>query len=321
MAKSNVVRLFDDVEIQADVFGREFITSNELARLSGREHFIVLRDLRSLVDKMEDRHKYNFVLVKSKAGGRLSHIEITEKGYIGVAGNFDPNMGMRVADAFDAMRAELRMRAPESKAVAQADEVFAAVAARFERANSGPREEEHDEPVAANDRHAIDNIQAIVQAIGAEVRSALREFKDGGAIQEILQAVIGFKTQSKVDRDVYATRDEMQTLVYLVLLALTRIDQFDDTQVELTKAMDAWNEHFSQRLKELTEAGSDSNAAFLGAVLDALLMLKDQLIEAMRNAHGEQSHFTIRVAKCTVDEMVKRFEHLRIKTVQKHDAP
>src|ERR1043166_897272 len=121
---SNVVRIFDDVEIQADIFGREFITSNELARLSGREHGHVLRDLRALIKQMEPRHKSNFGLVNSKAGGRLDHIQISEKGYVGVDGSFDVNLGMRIADAFEAMRAELRMRAPNSKALAQADAVL-----------------------------------------------------------------------------------------------------------------------------------------------------------------------------------------------------
>lgn len=70
---------------------KETITSLEIAEVTGKEHKIVLRDIRNLIDNLKDINGYKFVLVEyqDKKGEMRPMHELGKKECLLLASGYD----------------------------------------------------------------------------------------------------------------------------------------------------------------------------------------------------------------------------------------
>lgn len=91
---------------------KETMTSKEIAEVTGKRHADVLRDIRNLVEQIDNEDKRNFALVEyiDIKGEKRPMYELTKKGCLCLASGYDAGLRMRIINRWE----ELEMKGKQN---------------------------------------------------------------------------------------------------------------------------------------------------------------------------------------------------------------
>lgn len=92
----------------------EVMTSREIAEVTGKRHADVLRDIRILVEQIDNEDKRNFALVEYTdiKGEKRPMYELTKKGCLCLASGYDAGLRMRIINRWEELETKERQNVP-----------------------------------------------------------------------------------------------------------------------------------------------------------------------------------------------------------------
>lgn len=93
----------------------ETMTSVQIAEVTGKRHADVLRDIRNLVEQLDDEGKRNFALAdyRDEQGKKRPMFELTKKGCLCLASGYDANLRMKIINRWEELEQKERQSAKE----------------------------------------------------------------------------------------------------------------------------------------------------------------------------------------------------------------
>lgn len=88
----------------------ETMTSMQIAEVTGKRHSDVLRDIRNLVEQLDDEGKRNFALAdyRDEQGKKRPMYELTKKGCLCLASGYDANLRMKIINRWEELETKDR---------------------------------------------------------------------------------------------------------------------------------------------------------------------------------------------------------------------
>lgn len=160
---------------------KETMTSKEIAEITGKRHSDVLRDIRNLVEQLEDDNERNFALVEytDGKGEKRPMYELSKKGCLCLASGYDANLRMKIINRWEELELKERRKFQVPTTFAEALRLAAEQQEKIEEQQKlievqTPKAEFYDEVVDSKD--AID-MQAVAKVINMGIgRNKLFEF-------------------------------------------------------------------------------------------------------------------------------------------------
>lgn len=160
---------------------KETMTSKEIAEITGKRHSDVLRDIRNLVEQLEDDNERNFALVEytDGKGEKRPMYELSKKGCLCLASGYDANLRMKIINRWEELELKERQKFQVPTTFAEALRLAAEQQEKIEEQQKlievqTPKAEFYDEVVDSKD--AID-MQAVAKVINMGIgRNKLFEF-------------------------------------------------------------------------------------------------------------------------------------------------
>lgn len=92
------------------------ITSLQVAEVTGRQHSNVMRDIRNLVEQVEDINQFNFELVEytDKKGESRPCYNLTKKDCLLLASGYDANLRAKIINRWELLEMEKAVAAPSN---------------------------------------------------------------------------------------------------------------------------------------------------------------------------------------------------------------
>lgn len=93
---------------------KEVITSLEIAEITGKEHKNVMRDIRNMLEKLDNEDALNFELVdyKDAKGETRPCYAMTKKGSLCLASGYDANLRMKIINRWEELEMKERAMLP-----------------------------------------------------------------------------------------------------------------------------------------------------------------------------------------------------------------
>lgn len=93
----------------------ETMTSVQIAEVTGKRHADVLRDIRNLVEQLDDEGKRNFASAdyRDEQGKKRPMFELTKKGCLCLASGYDANLRMKIINRWEELETKERQSAKE----------------------------------------------------------------------------------------------------------------------------------------------------------------------------------------------------------------
>ena len=160
---------------------KETMTSKEIAGITGKRHSDVLRDIRNLVEQLEDDNERNFALVEytDGKGEKRPMYELSKKGCLCLASGYDANLRMKIINRWEELELKERQKFQVPTTFAEALRLAAEQQEKIEEQQKlieaqTPKAEFYDEVVDSKD--AID-MQAVAKVINMGIgRNKLFDF-------------------------------------------------------------------------------------------------------------------------------------------------
>lgn len=99
---------------------KEVISSLEIAEITGKEHKNIMRDIRNMLEQIDNEGKLNFELSSyvSEQGKELPCYAMTKKGSLCLASGYDANLRMKIINRWEELEMKERATLPTSFAEA-----------------------------------------------------------------------------------------------------------------------------------------------------------------------------------------------------------
>lgn len=133
---------FNLEKVGATINAKECMTSKEIADLTGKEHKIVMRDIRNLIDQLGENNGYIFVLVEytDAKGEKRPMYELDKKSCLLLASGYNVVLRSKIIDRWEELEMEKRSNViqlpdftnPAEAAIAWAEQYKAKEAALLE---------------------------------------------------------------------------------------------------------------------------------------------------------------------------------------------
>lgn len=164
-----------------ELVAKETMTSKEIAEITGKRHSDVLRDIRNLVEQLEDDNERNFALVEytDGKGEKRPMYELSKKGCLCLASGYDANLRMKIINRWEELEMKERKSFKVPTTFAEALRLAAEQQEKIEEQQKlievqTPKAEFYDDVVDSKD--AID-MQAVAKVINMGIgRNKLFEF-------------------------------------------------------------------------------------------------------------------------------------------------
>lgn len=90
----------------------ETMTSVQIAEVTGKRHSDVLRDIRNLVEQLDEEGKRNFALAeyRDEQGKKRPMYELTKKGCLCLASGYDANLRMKIINRWEELETKERQQ-------------------------------------------------------------------------------------------------------------------------------------------------------------------------------------------------------------------
>lgn len=90
----------------------ETMTSVQIAEVTGKRHADVLRDIRNLVEQLDNEGKRNFALAdyRDEQGKKRPMFELTKKGCLCLASGYDANLRMKIINRWEELEIKERQQ-------------------------------------------------------------------------------------------------------------------------------------------------------------------------------------------------------------------
>lgn len=160
---------------------QEIMTSLQIAEVTGKRHSDVLRDIRNLVEQLDDGDQRNFALVEytDGKGEKRPMFEIAKKGCLCLASGYDANLRMKIINRWEELEVKERQKFHVPTTFAEALRLAAEQQERIEAQQKlievqKPKADFYDEVVDSKD--AID-MKAVAKVLNMGMgRTKLFEF-------------------------------------------------------------------------------------------------------------------------------------------------
>lgn len=164
-----------------DLTKLETMNSLQIAEVTGKRHSDVLRDIRNLVEQLEDDNERNFALVEytDGKGERRPMYELSKKGCLCLASGYDANLRMKIINRWEELEIKERQTFQVPTTFSEALRLAAEQQERIEEQQKlievqKPKAEFYDEVVDSKD--AID-MKAVAKVLNMGMgRTRLFEF-------------------------------------------------------------------------------------------------------------------------------------------------
>lgn len=105
---------FNLEKVGATINAKECMTSKEIADLTGKEHKIVMRDIRNLIDQLGENNGYIFVLVEytDAKGEKRPMYELDKKSCLLLASGYNVVLRSKIIDRWEELEAKERRNVP-----------------------------------------------------------------------------------------------------------------------------------------------------------------------------------------------------------------
>lgn len=103
-----------NVPIMADLFNVKTMSSLQIAELTGKAHSNVMRDIRNILEQLEDKHQFNFELMfrTNKLGNGAErkdpYYQLTKKDCLLLASGYDANLRAKIINRWEELESEKR---------------------------------------------------------------------------------------------------------------------------------------------------------------------------------------------------------------------
>lgn len=159
----------------------ETMTSLQIAEVTGKRHSDVLRDIRNLVEQLDNDNERNFALVEytDGKGEKRPMYELSKKGCLCLASGYDANLRMKIINRWEELETKERQRFQVPTTFAEALRLAAEQQEKIEAQQKlievqKPKAEFYDEVVDSKD--AID-MKAVAKTLNLGIgRNKLFEF-------------------------------------------------------------------------------------------------------------------------------------------------
>lgn len=95
-------------EINVDAFDKEFMTSLEIAELTGKQHSNVMRDIRGLLDQGVNEFNFELVEYKDKKGETRPMFKLTKKGCLILASGYNAVLREKIINRWEELEKKER---------------------------------------------------------------------------------------------------------------------------------------------------------------------------------------------------------------------
>ena len=98
----------------ADLFNVKTMSSLQIAELTGKAHSNVMRDIRNILEQLEDKHQFNFELMfrTNKLGNGAErkdpYYQLTKKDCLLLASGYDANLRAKIINRWEELESERR---------------------------------------------------------------------------------------------------------------------------------------------------------------------------------------------------------------------
>lgn len=105
---------FNLEKVGETINAKECMTSKEIADLTGKEHKIVMRDIRNLIDQLGENNGYIFVLVEyiDAKGEKRPMYELDKKSCLLLASGYNVVLRSKIIDRWEELEAKERRNVP-----------------------------------------------------------------------------------------------------------------------------------------------------------------------------------------------------------------
>lgn len=105
---------FNLEKVGATISAKECMTSKEIADLTGKEHKIVMRDIRNLIEQLGENNGYIFVLVEytDAKGEKRPMYELDKKSCLLLASGYNVVLRSKIIDRWEELESKERRNVP-----------------------------------------------------------------------------------------------------------------------------------------------------------------------------------------------------------------